>query len=147
MDISVTIDVWTSRDMRLYVGITAHYVEDYDLQSGLLTYKCFKGAHAAENIQDTYDKVLASYRMTGKVHTTISDNALNMICTFVTLPNLATTQDGDEEGPEPAKEPEGDPSLLEYMPQHYPSFIQMLYLVAFSAWWTPQHWPDRPSAG
>ena len=128
-DVAVTIDVWTSRDMRSYIGITAHYITAYKLQSKLLTCKRFTGAHTAENIRDCYDEILAAYSITGKVHTTVSDNASNMIRAFVTLPNLVAPQDEDEEDPEPVEEPDGDPALLEYLPPHVPCFTHTLQLV------------------
>ena len=42
-DVSVTIDIWTDRKMRSYVGVTAHYMLDGGLKSALLTCQRFTG--------------------------------------------------------------------------------------------------------
>ena len=80
----------------------------------------------------------------GKVHTTISDNASNIIRALFTLPNTAA-QDDAEEDPGSSEEPDGDPSLLGNLPRHYPCFKHTLQLVVHDG--LRKHWPDRPSAG
>ncbi|MGH0130260.1 UNVERIFIED_CONTAM: hypothetical protein FKN15_015602 [Acipenser sinensis] len=35
-DICLTIDLWSSRDMRSFFGITGHFIQDYALQSVML---------------------------------------------------------------------------------------------------------------
>ena len=52
--ICLTVDIWSSRGMRAYIGITAHYILDYKLQSVMLACKRCKGSHTAENILVTY---------------------------------------------------------------------------------------------
>ena len=55
-DICLTIDLWSSRDMQSFVGITGHYTKDYQLQNVMLAYKRSHGfAHSAERIHEAYN--------------------------------------------------------------------------------------------
>lgn len=40
----LTIDLWSSRQMKSYIGITAHYILKWKLKSATLACKRFKGA-------------------------------------------------------------------------------------------------------
>ena len=42
-NVSVTIDIWTDRTIKSYIGITAHYVEDWTLRTSLLACDYFAG--------------------------------------------------------------------------------------------------------
>lgn len=42
---SVTLDIWSDHTMRGFIGITAHYVGEGILRSGLLTCAHFKGTY------------------------------------------------------------------------------------------------------
>lgn len=46
----LTMDLWSSRDMRAYAGVTAHYMLDYKLKSALLVCIRFRGIHSGEAI-------------------------------------------------------------------------------------------------
>ena len=43
-DLSLTIDIWSSRDMRSYLGITCHFIHHYQMQSVMLCCTRFRGS-------------------------------------------------------------------------------------------------------
>ena len=58
--VCVTMDIWTNRDMRSYIGMTCHYIEKYQLKSAMLACSRFRGRHTAESISEKYDDILTS---------------------------------------------------------------------------------------
>ena len=97
-DICLTIDLWSSRDMRSFVGITGHYTKDYQLQSVMLACQRFRGSHNAERIHEAYERTIATYGLDNRVSVIVTDNAANMIKAF-SLPGMekATADESDEE--------------------------------------------------
>ena len=41
--VSLTLDIWSDRKMRSYLGVTVHFLEDGQLESALLSCDRFKG--------------------------------------------------------------------------------------------------------
>ena len=41
----LTVDIWSSRQMRSYLGITGHFINDFSLHSIMLGSKRFHGSH------------------------------------------------------------------------------------------------------
>ena len=54
--ICVTVDLWSSRQMRSYFGMTAHYVADWCLQSLMLACSRFRGSHTGDAISEEFEK-------------------------------------------------------------------------------------------
>lgn len=50
--ICVTVDLWSSRQMRSFFGMTAHYVADWSLKSAMLACSRFRGSHTADAISE-----------------------------------------------------------------------------------------------
>ena len=86
--VCVTLDIWTNRDMRSYIGMTCHYIESFQLKSAMLACKHFRVGHAAELISEKYDEILTSFELCGKVEMIVTDNASNMKKAFLVLPGL-----------------------------------------------------------
>ena len=86
-DICLTMDLWSSRDMRSFVGITGHFVAEHMLRSVMLACSKFKGSHTAENIYAVYERTVATYGLASKVDTIVTDNAANMVKAF-SLPGM-----------------------------------------------------------
>ena len=76
--IFLTIDLRSSRQMRSFIGITAHYILDWTLRSAALACKRFKGSHTADNIYSQYQDVLATYNVAGQIAHVTTDSAANM---------------------------------------------------------------------
>uniref|UniRef100_A0A1X7VMZ3 HAT C-terminal dimerisation domain-containing protein n=1 Tax=Amphimedon queenslandica TaxID=400682 RepID=A0A1X7VMZ3_AMPQE len=48
--INLTMDLWTNRQMRLFVGITGHYISNnWQMESVMLCCDCMTTRHTAEN--------------------------------------------------------------------------------------------------
>ena len=54
-ELSLTMDIWSNRQMRSYCGITIHYIHDWKLESAMLACNRFKGRHTGENIFQEYE--------------------------------------------------------------------------------------------
>ena len=82
----VTVDIWTNRQMRSFIGFTAHFVDnDFDLKSRLLCCEHFDERHTAVNIANRYEDVVIRYQINGKVRCIMSDNASSMKKAFELL--------------------------------------------------------------
>jgi hypothetical protein len=77
--VSVTIDIWSDRKMRGFIGITVHFIsQDLKLQSKLLACERFKGSHTGTKIAETVASICTSFKLNKKLHYIITDNASNM---------------------------------------------------------------------
>ena len=65
--VCLTIDIWSSRQMRGYIGMTAHFILEWNLQSILVCCKRFKGKHTSENIRNAYEEALACFDIAHKL--------------------------------------------------------------------------------
>ena len=66
-DICLTVDIWSSHDMRSYLGVTGHFVENFSLQSVMLACQRFKGSHTGEHISTTVQQIITSFDLDNKV--------------------------------------------------------------------------------
>lgn len=80
--VSVTVDIWSDRKMRGFLGVTVHWIEKeaerIQLKTNLLACNRFKGSHTAERICDQFEAVCDEYNIKDKLDYIISDNAANM---------------------------------------------------------------------
>lgn len=81
-NVCLTADIWSSRQMHGYIGMTCHYIHDWTLKSALLACSHFPGRHTGENIRQQYEEIVACYDITSKVLTIVTDNAANMTKAF-----------------------------------------------------------------
>ena len=80
---NLTLDIWSSRRMHAYIGISIHFVTDgWKLLTYLLACSKMSGSHTADNIQSEYDSIVSKYNLTGKVFKVVTDNASNMCAAF-----------------------------------------------------------------
>ena len=94
--VTLTMDLWSNRQMRSYIGITGHFVQDWELQSALLTCKRFRGRHTAINIAKQYEDTVTQYGIKHKVQAVITDNAASIVKAF-NLPGFTTSTISSEE--------------------------------------------------
>ncbi|XP_017275587.1 sialate O-acetylesterase isoform X2 [Kryptolebias marmoratus] len=80
--VSVTVDIWSDRKMRGFLGITVHWIqkeiERLEVKSKLLAFERFKGSHTGERICEKFEAVCDEYNIKDKLDYIISDNAANM---------------------------------------------------------------------
>ena len=130
-DICLTVDLWSSRDMRSFLGITGHFILDYTLQSIMISCSRFKGSHTGDRIFAVYQETLAHFGIAEKISHIITDNASNMVKAF-TLPGMEdlTIDDDDEDEDEEQLEEQPLPDDLEDLQgQRSPCFAHTLQLV------------------
>ena len=102
--VSVTVDIWTDRVMRGFLGITAHYMEQNgttpSLQSVLLGCERFTGSHTGDRISEKFDEICEKFNVKHKLQYIISDNAANMKKAFTVCFPSAQSQDDELENSE-----------------------------------------------
>jgi len=85
--VNITLDIWSDRQMRGYLGMTAHFVRfppktDMSstpvLESVLLHMKRFKGTHSGQNIANAFDAAIEKFGIMDRLDHVITDNAANM---------------------------------------------------------------------
>uniref|UniRef100_A0A1X7VRM2 Uncharacterized protein n=1 Tax=Amphimedon queenslandica TaxID=400682 RepID=A0A1X7VRM2_AMPQE len=102
------------------------------MYSLMLECKRFKGRHTAENIYSYYCEATTTYNIEGKVITTVTDNASNVVKAFNIPGYQGDSQDYDEDEEE---DEEGEMNAidlhdsLDYVSQHDTCFAHTLQLV------------------
>ena len=88
--VSLTIDLWTSRNMSNFLGITVYFIDTiWKLCSFVLAADSFLEKHTACNITKVYDDVIKKFKLTSKVTKVVSDNASSMVKAFqISLPEF-----------------------------------------------------------
>ncbi|VDI46437.1 Hypothetical predicted protein [Mytilus galloprovincialis] len=131
--VNLTIDLWSNRQMRAFMGITGHFIQDWTAHSVMLSCKRFKGKHTAESIRYEYGETLAVFEIADKIFTIVTDNASNMVKAFKTsLPGFEdTTDDGDSgnDKPEDVDCEDKNEDELEHLPNHSRCYAHTLQLV------------------
>ncbi|KAI4830100.1 hypothetical protein KUCAC02_001753 [Chaenocephalus aceratus] len=87
-NVSVTVDIWSDRRMRGFLGVTAHWIDlnndNLQMRSQLLACNRFKGSHTGERICEEFEQICEQYQIKKKVDHIICDNAANMKKAFTT---------------------------------------------------------------
>lgn len=79
-DITLTIDGWSDRRCRSYLGITCHFLDDKMIpQSCLINFLRMKSPHTAFNIHQLTEDALEKFDVKEKIFKIVTDNASNMI--------------------------------------------------------------------
>jgi hypothetical protein len=138
--VCVTVDLWSNRQMRSYLGVTGHLVDsNFNMISCLLTCSRFSGRHTASNIAANFEMVASKFDLTGKIDFIVSDNASNMVAAF-DLPqfrdNVDTPmnsnddlEDLDDVEPHYYDDIDSLNTLYEDLPNHERCFAHTLQLV------------------
>ncbi|XP_071791964.1 E3 SUMO-protein ligase ZBED1-like [Asterias amurensis] len=102
--ITVAVDIWNnSKTKQGFIEVTAHFVDDFRINSAMLAYRHLDGTLSSETIINAYHQIIASYNLGCKVSTVIIDNASNMLESF-RFPGVAALDadcdDADEDNGE-----------------------------------------------
>jgi len=99
--VTLTLDMWSDRRMRSFMGITVHFLStDMKLQSFLLDFKHFSERHTGENMADHCAKVIENFNLGKKVYFVVTDNAANMLSAFKDMSEIlgdAVEDDNDDD--------------------------------------------------
>jgi len=93
--VSCTLDMWSDRNCRAYVAITAHTFVEFQSKSCLLTFREMPGSHTGSKIADLIDSVLTEYNLRSKVEVFVTDNASNMKKAFTLLSSFRSDDHSD----------------------------------------------------
>ena len=94
-NLSLTTDLWSNRQMRSYIGITGHYILNWRMNSVMVACHRFQGRHTACNIYEVFQDIVASYKISNKISSIITDNASNMVKAFSLPGYINTYQESD----------------------------------------------------
>ncbi len=103
--VSLTIDLWSNRQMKGFIGIAGHFVLDWTMHSEMLSCSRFRGHHTVENIAQQVEETLACFNIGEKITNMITDNASNMVKAF-TLPGFEEPEDSSPGSDDPDSETE-----------------------------------------
>lgn len=135
--VCLTIDLWSNRQMKGFLGITGHFILDWCMKSIMVSCKRFKGKHCAENIRQEYEEAVACYDIADKISNIITDNASNMSKAFqFSLPGyscdteeLSAQSDSEDENEESELEPVDINFPENDLPKHGRCYAHTLQLV------------------
>lgn len=78
--VSLTTDIWTSRQTRGFITVTAHYISpDWVLKSAVLETTKIENEHTKENIANELTRICTQWSILDKVCCIITDNAANIV--------------------------------------------------------------------
>ena len=75
--ISLTSDLWTSASDQGYITVTAHYLDNWEIQNKVLATRNMTARHTGLNIGQELNNICAEFRVAKKV-ALVTDNAANM---------------------------------------------------------------------
>ncbi|KAK4323032.1 hypothetical protein Pmani_006216 [Petrolisthes manimaculis] len=83
--ISLTTDIWTSRQTQGFITVTAHFISpEWELKSVVLETARIVKAHTAENIAKEKTNICNKWNILEKICSIVTDNASNMISAITT---------------------------------------------------------------
>ncbi|CAG8840183.1 9086_t:CDS:2, partial [Racocetra persica] len=79
-NISITLDIWTSRANMPFLGITAHWINsNWNLKKILVDMCMLLHPHTGENIETKLESILATFNITTKIICATTDSGSNVI--------------------------------------------------------------------
>ncbi len=98
--VSVTVDIWTDRRMRGFLGVTAHFMKTEKtspkLQTILFSCERFTGSHTGERISEKFEEICDNFNIKHKLDYIVCDNASNMKKAFIVCFPSATTESEED---------------------------------------------------
>lgn len=80
--VSLTTNIWTSRQTRGFLTVTAHYISsDWVLESAGLETTRIKKEHTAETIAHELTRICTQWNILNKICCIVTDNAANIVST------------------------------------------------------------------
>ena len=136
--ICLTLDIWTNRQIRSYLGMTARFIIDFKLKSVMSACPHFRGSHKGEDILLHFTEIVQAFDITGKVDNIVTDNGSNMLKAFHLLEisnNTDESIDTDDEfdDNDDLQPVEIDNNLSneldQIQPKHYSCFAHTIQLI------------------
>ncbi|CAH1114950.1 unnamed protein product [Psylliodes chrysocephalus] len=77
-NVCLTTDCWTSPKTESFMAVTCHFIDNFKMNSVLLSCDVFEENHTAVNLAERLKKIVAEWGIEKKIILTISDNASNI---------------------------------------------------------------------
>jgi hypothetical protein len=79
VSISLTLDLWTSRNRQGYLGVTCSFIDSkWKLKEFTLTIEYVRYPHTAVHIRETLELILEEWEIRNRVYTITTDNGSNV---------------------------------------------------------------------
>lgn len=90
LHVALTCDYWTSVSNVSFLGMTAHYIEDFKLVSTALAVDESNERHTAQNVRQHIERVVEEYKLDGKVCVSSSTHfgLLSIFCFYLNYSHL-----------------------------------------------------------
>ena len=77
---SAMTDIWTSKSQHAFISFTLHFINKEGERKAIVL-RCFPYdvAHTADSIAKTLSMIVSDWKLEGKIHLIVRDNALNMV--------------------------------------------------------------------
>lgn len=86
--ISLTVDLWSDRRLRTFLGVTAHFIDsNFKLISIVLSLKEFLSSHTGEAIYNQVKSIIHDYNIENKIFKILTDNCANIKCAIRLVSN------------------------------------------------------------
>uniref|UniRef100_A0A1X7TPU4 BED-type domain-containing protein n=1 Tax=Amphimedon queenslandica TaxID=400682 RepID=A0A1X7TPU4_AMPQE len=133
--VCITLDLCSNLQMKGYLAITCHFIQDWSIQSVLLGCMSFFGCHTADNIARRCHETLDHYSLAEKISNIITDNASTVLNVF-RLPGFDDCSSpallgefNDVEADENEIEAVNLSECMALLPQHDSCFAHTIQLV------------------
>lgn len=126
--INVTVDLWSNRQMKSYLGMTGHYISDqWTIESVMLGCNRITGRHTSANIMLWYNELVSEFEVQNKIKHVVTDSAANIIKAFLTLPGFecGTSSDNDNDDDEDGDELSSEAHLMPLDLEHHSCFAHI----------------------
>lgn len=118
--VTLTVDAWTDRRTRSFLGVTVHYLDlNMEPHAHLIDFTRLTSPHTGQKIHQLTEEILERYNLNEKIFKIVTDNAASMIKAYRF--GLTVTEDTDHgngeqrkisENVEPMEDYEGEYSCL-----------------------------------
>jgi len=96
--VSLTMDMWSDRRMRSFMGATVHFLTEHmQVETYLLDMASFAGSHTGEKIGNFCVSMVEEFGIRDKLAFIVTDNAANMIKAFKSMDDLFCSLDLENE--------------------------------------------------
>ena len=138
--VCLTTDIWSNRTMKGYFGVTAHYINKWEMKSHMIDCKRIIGRHIGDNIRHEFEEIISASNLSNRITYVISDNASNMVKEFsFPLPGFkdSTIVDGDDDDDNNDDDDElfsgenEDLKVEDLFPKHMQCYAHTLQLVVW----------------
>lgn len=95
--VSLTLDMWSDRRMRSYLGVTVYLLTaDMQFEGFLLDFVAASGSHTGENVANHCISIVDEFEIRSTVCFVVTDNASNMLKAFKSMSDIFKDDESSE---------------------------------------------------